>query len=304
MIELLHLAGVLLALGAAVAIAVTNLLIRKGTPGGGAYDAVLIVITVEVLVLTIPILWLYYPDYGLTRTSWLVFIAAGLTGTVTGQIFHFMSIDRIGASRTAPIVASWALLSTILGVLLLGEDVSVIHAVGVVLVVGGVAAIAWETSQGTPGGLSKREVLIGLALPFVAAAAYGLEPIFAKIGFAEGTPAPVGLVVKTIAALVGFTCYLWWRHQLPDPGVLRTPSGRWYVLAGITTTIFLVGYYTALEIAPVSIVAPIIVTNTLFVVILAALFMPRQLERVTWPLAIAATVVVVGVVIITVASPG
>lgn len=302
MIDWTHLLGVALALGAALSMAGTNLFIRKGTDEGQAYDALFVVILVEVLVLPVPILALYYPDYGLTPVAWASFVVAGLTGTVLGQIFHFLSIGAIGASRTAPIVAAWGLVSTVLGVVVLDETVSPVHGIGVVLVVGGVAAIAWETTHENPENLSRRELLLGLLVPLGAVVAYGVEPVFAKIGFAEGTPAPVGLVIKTVAALVGVTAYLWWRRGLPDPALFRSESGRWYVLAGIATTLFLIGYYGALELAPVSIVAPIIVTNTLFVVVLAWLFMPSQLERVTRHLFVAATVVVAGVVIITVFS--
>ena len=299
MIEIAYILGILLALGAAISVAITNLLIRKGSDGGRAYDAVFIVIAIEVIVLTPPIVWYYYPAYQITWLSVLSFILAGLTGTVAGQIFHFVSIGRIGASRTAPIVASWALVSTVLGVVLLGEEVTPIHAAGVVFVVIGVAGIAWETSHENPDQLSRRELAIGLLIPLGAVGAYGLEPIFAKVGFGEGTPAAVGLILKTGAAMIGFSLYLWWRHRLPELALLRTPSGKWYGLAGITTTLFLIGYYGALAVAPVSIVAPIIVSSSLFVVIFSALFMPRQLEHVTWRLFAAVVIVVVGVVIIT-----
>ncbi|MFC4440395.1 MULTISPECIES: hypothetical protein [Natrialbaceae] len=48
-----------------------------------------------------------------------------------------------------------------------------------------------------------------------------------------------------------------------------------------------------------SIVAPIVITNTLFVILLSILFMPTRLEKVTWRLVAAATVVFVGVFLIT-----
>lgn len=295
----MELVGSALALMAAISVAMTNLFIRKGTDSGRAYDAVFIVMVVEVVLLTAPIAVGYYPAYRLTPVSIVAFAAAGLVGTMWGQIFHFQSIDLIGASRAAPIVASWALVSTVLGAILLDEVITAQHALGVICVVVGVAAIAWETSQDAPGNPSRRELLIGLALPFAAAVAYGLEPILAKLGLGAGTPAPVGLVVKTVAALIGFAGYLAWRDNLPAVARLRSTSGRWFVLAGVTTTLFLIGYYLGLALAPVSIVAPIVATNILFVVVLSAVFMPQRLERVTWRLVAAATVVVVGVVLIT-----
>ena len=294
--------AVLLALGAALSNGAQSLFVRKGTDRGDPADAVIVVIGVNVAVLLPAVAVLYYPEYGLTPVSWLSFIAAGITGTLLGRVFSFTSIGKIGASRTMPIVAAWALVSTVFGVLLLGESLSAAHAVGIVLVVAGVLVIAWETGQENPDDLSRRELLVGLSIPIAAAFAYGIEPIFAKFGFAEGTPAPVGLVIKTIAAILGFALYRGWRGDLPDRGVLRSNDARWFALAGVANTLFLVGYYGALEIAPVSVVTPIVVTNTLFVVVLSAFFMPDRLERVTWKLVGAAVGVVVGVVVITISG--
>lgn len=302
MVEATHLLAILVALGAALSAAAHNLLVRRGTEGGRALHAVYVVILVNLVVLVPTVGVWYYPDYGLTPTSWVSFVAAGLVATMLARLLMYTSISTIGASRTAPIVAAWALVSTVLGVLLLSETLSLLHGLGILLTVAGVGVIAWETSQENPEDLSRRELLVGLLIPFGAALAYGWEPIFANFGFAEGTPAPVGLAVKTVAATVGFTAYLRYRNALPDPEVLRSGDTRLFVVAGVLSTLFLLGYYTALSLAPVNVVTPILATSTLFVVVLSALFMPTRLERVTWTLVGAAVVVVVGVAIITVSG--
>lgn len=298
MLEVAHLDGVLLALGAAVSAAGQSLLVRKGTDEGSATEAVLVVISVNFLLLLPVVLLAYYPDYGLTTRSWLSFVAAGLVGTLLGRVFMYTSIDRIGASRSVPIVASNALIATVLGVVFLDESLSPIHGLGVLLVIGGVAGIAWETSQ-SAAALDRRDLAVGILIPLTAAMAYGWEPIFASVGFAGGTPAPVGLLVKTFAALCGFVLYLRWRDALPGLTTLRSRNVRWFLLAGVGNTMFLVGYYVALSIAPVSVVTPIIITNSLWVMVLSAVFMPSRLERVTWQLAVAGAVVVGGVILIT-----
>ncbi|WP_436348379.1 GRP family sugar transporter [Natronorubrum sp. FCH18a] len=299
MVDIGHLLAVSIALGAAIASATQNLCIRVGTDRGTVSDATLIVMGVNLLALIPAILVIYYPDYGLTRFSWLSFIVAGLLGTLLGRLFTYMSIERIGASRTAPIVASWALIATVLGVLVLGEELTTVHMVGIVFVIFGVSAIAWETGQENPDNLSKRELLMGLLIPFAAALAIGVEPIFANFGFREGTPAPVGLGIKTVCATAGFVLYLRLDGALPGRELLTASNTKWFAAAGVGNTLFLIGYYVALDLAPVNVVAPIIVTNTLFVVLLSALFMPQRLETVSWRLGIAAAIVVVGVVLIT-----
>ncbi|WP_135535949.1 EamA family transporter [Halostella pelagica] len=300
MVDPTTLLAVVMTLGAALAIASQNLFIRMGTDEGNANEAVVVVIGVNVVVLLPLVGVAYYPEYGLTYVSGIWFMAAGLVGTLLGRLLTYTSINRIGASRTTPIVAAWALTSTVFGILLLDEQLTVLHLAGILLVMGGIIAIAWETNNENPDDLAKSELLIGLVIPLGAAFAYGLEPVFAKFAFEEGTPAPVGLVVKTSAAILGFTLYLRSRNSLPDRSMLRNGGMRWFLLAGIANTLFLLGYYGALEIAPVSIVTPIVITNTLWVVLLSAVFMPDRLERVTWKLVAASVAVIAGVLIITV----
>lgn len=302
MVEVSHLIAVSLAIGAALSSASSNLCVRRGTDSGTTKDAIFVVSLVNVAVLLPLVAIVYYPEYGLTTRSWLAFAVAGILGTLIGRALNFASINKIGASRTAPILASWALISTVLGVVFLAETLTPMHGVGVVLVVGGVALIAWKTSNDNPDDLPRRELLVGILIPFGAAVAVGWEPIFANVGFAEGTPPLVGLAVKSVAAAIGFGLYLWWNGDLPKSSVVRGTNARWFVLAGATNTVFLLGYYVALAIAPVNVVSPIIVTNTLFVVVLSALFMPERLERVTWQIVAASVVVVVGVLIITVSG--
>lgn len=302
MVEVSTLIAVSLAIGAALASAVSNLCVRKGTDSGTPKDAIFVVSLVNVVILLPLVAVVYFPTYDLTQTSWLAFVVAGVLGTLIGRALNFTSIDTIGASRTAPIIASWALIATVLGVVFLEETLTPIHGIGVVLVVSGVSLIAWKTSNDNPDDLPRREVRIGILIPFGAAVSIGWEPIFANIGFAEGTPPLVGLVVKSIAAAIGFGLYLWWDNDLPDASVVRGTNARWFVLAGVMNTSFLLGYYVALAIAPVNVVSPVVVTNTLFVVVLSALFMPQRLERVTWQIVLASAVVVTGVVIITVSG--
>lgn len=302
MVGAAHLVGAGLAIGAAACSAVSNLSVRKGTERGSTADAILLVAVCNVAILLPIVAVVYYPDYGLTPVSLASFVVAGVLGTLIGRALMFTSIDRIGARRTAPIIASWALISTGLGVVFLDETLSLTHAVGVVLVVSGIAVIAWKTSNDSAEDLSRRELLVGLAIPFLAAVAVGWEPIFANVGFAQGTPALVGLLVKSVAATTGIAGYLRWRGELPAASALRGTNARWFVFAGVTNTLFLLGYYVALTVAPVNVVSPLIVTNTLFVVVLSALVMPERLERVSWQLVAASAVVVAGVALITVSG--
>lgn len=293
-----HLIAVFLALGAAITNAMSQLCLRIGTTRGKTTDAVLIVMLTNITILLPIVLVAYYPEYQISSVSVVSFIAAGILGTLLGRALMYTSIERIGASRTAPIVATQAIVATALGVILLDESLTAAHLVGILLTVTGVSVIAWEASQDSKQ-LPRRKLIAGLLIPFGAAVAYGTEPIYASYGFEAETPAPVGLVIKTVAATAGFLLYRRYRGTVLPSISLASNNTKWFVLAGITNTLFLLCYYLALELAPVSIVVPLHITSTLFVIVFSFLFMPRHLEQVTWKLTAASTVVVIGVIIIT-----
>ena len=167
------------------------------------------------------------------------------------------------------------------------------------LIVAGIAAISWETNKqsSASGDNSQSELLFPLGAAFF----FGIEPTFIKLGFAEGTPVFVGLSIKTLAAAVGFIIYLRIRGLLPAWDDFRTDSSHYYIAAGLANTAFLVTYFLALEVAPVTLVVPIVQSSPLLILLVSYFFLNR-LETVTWRLSVAAIVSVVGTIIVTLAS--
>lgn len=297
MVDLL---GAGLAFLAAAGIAGQVVFVRVGTEHGTANDALVVVLLTNIGVLVPLALVTGYPDFGLTRRAILAFIGAGFVGTMLGRAFYYTAIKRIGASRAEPIKASVPLYAALVAVFVLGETLTPVGLFGIVLIVAGVAVISWESTS-NPSATAADAGPVDLLFPLIAAFFFGIEPIFAKIGFAEGTPVLVGLAIKTLAATVGFAAYLRYRDVLPSVGSLRTGNTRWYLAAGISNTFFLLAYYSALEIAPVVLVAPIMQLSPLLVVALSAVFLKR-LEKVTPRLVAASLIVVAGAIAVTLAS--
>lgn len=57
-------------------------------------------------------------------------------------------------------------------------------------------------------------------------------------------------------------------EALPSTSDLGSEQFKWYTAAGIGNTLFLLGYYGALTVAPIVVVYPIIPTNIFFVLLL------------------------------------
>lgn len=287
--------GLVLPVLGAMALAIQAILIRVATRGRRITDVLFVVLLVNVgLIVPLSVVFTH-PDYGLTALSLVAFVCAGLVGTVLGRIALFTGIQRVGASRAEPVKGSTPFFAAIIAVAVLGERMTAPHFLGVVLIVLGVGMISWvQARDSAPAEVGS---VTDLAFPLAAAMLFAIEPVFAKVGLNEQTPYLVGLAVKTVAATVGLTAYLWWTNRVPAIADLRTARLRWFVGAGVANTAFILALYASLSIAPVSLVVPIIQASPLFVVVLSFAFL-RDIEHVTAPLAFGVCVVVAGGVLV------
>lgn len=289
--------GVLFAVGAALALTCQAIFIRLATRRSRTNDVVLAVISLNVIAL-IPLTLLFVPSPTVTLRTVVVFAVTGVVGTVLGRAFFYAGIKRVGASRAEPMKATIPLHATVLAVLFLGETVSRLQSVGILLIVAGIAIITREGSASDRA--AGRDVpWLGLVLPLFAAFLYGVEPIFASVGLRDGTEVLVGLSIKSVTALLVMVLYLAVRRSLPGLGDLATDDGRWIVLAGVANTAFLLFYYAGLAVSNVSVVVPIMQTSPVLVLAASALFL-RRIETVTPRLVAAAGIIVAGSVTVTV----
>lgn len=293
--------GVVLAVVAAVAWAAQYVFVRLATVEGSTTDAVAVVLVCNVVLVVPAALVLSEPSTLASVDVLAAFVGAGLAGSLLGRICQFRAIETIGASRSAPVVASTALFSAGLAVVLLGESLTTVHAVGILLVVVGVSYVSWKTATDPADPRPIREIGLSLVLPILAALCFAIEPVFISWGLAQGAPVVAGLAVKVVAAAAGFFGYLLFVSKLPNATRLAGPM-RWYVASGVASTVALLVYFLALEIAPVVVVVPIVQVSPLIVLVLSSAFLPRGLERVTWDLAVAATVVVVGAIVVSISG--
>lgn len=288
--------GTILATTAATMFAFQYLFVRLGTQKGSVTELIFITLLTSVLILVPTTVVLY--DFSMPLEAALAFVGAGLSGSLFARICMFTSIKRIGASRTSPIVASNALFATILAVVVLGESLTVVHLVGVLLIVVGVAVISYQTSESRDVDATRRELVVLFSVPILASVFLGIEPIFVSLGLDAGASIIPGTTIAVVAAFVGFAYYTWTTTGLPSRSLLGKPYFKWYVGASIATTVGLLAAFTALQIAPVAIAVPLIQTSPLIVLVLSALFLSSKLERVTPAIVGSTLIIIVGAIIV------
>ena len=287
--------GVGFAVLSAVALTVQSLAVRLGTKTRSVSEVVAAIFAVNLLVLLPVAAVVAYPSYRVTGVSLVAFAVAGVLGSLVARLAYFVGIARLGASRTEPLKALFPVVAVGMGVVVLGETVTAQLLAGVALVLGGGLAVVVEARDSLVTTTGRR-LRLDVLFPLTAALFLGIDPVFTKVGLAEGTPALVGVAIRIVAAAVGFGLYSVWRGDT-GVGVPSIDLNRWLVVASLANTVYLLAYYAALTRAPVSVVAPVLGTSTVLVVAGSAAFLQDD-ERVTWRLAGATLLVVLGVTLV------
>lgn len=214
----------------------------------------------------------------LASLSWVgasALAGAGVVHFILGRWATFDSTRLIGANRSSPIVMSNTLIATVLGVVFFSESMTVFLVVAIALVIGGVFLIS-TTGRGEAGkgrGVLLRGVMLGLA----GAVFWGVSPILVRIGLKEvGSPVQ-GIFVSFVAASVVLGVTMFRPKNAARIMKLDRTSLVLIVIGALLTSLGQLWKYSALDFSPVSIVIPLLASQSLIVLFLSY-FVNRQIE--------------------------
>lgn len=289
----LELVGGVLAILAAMFSAVRFYFVRKATSSRGPVRIVLISFLMGTLLFVPVSLLLNYPDFGLSRIGFSIFVIVGLLLALFLN-FAYESVRRIGASRTSPITRGNMLIASLIAVLFLSETVEVLHLVGIIVLFLGVALVSYETGEEK----SDSESLFSLDLIFPLSAMIfgGVNSVSVSLGYAEGVPITVGITIQLLTSLIVMVLLFLYKGW-PLFRFFRAPKRSLYVWAGIAFVAMLACWNLALNIAPVVVVQPLMGTAPLFVLLISYFYLKR-LEEITKILVIGAALTVLGGVLV------
>jgi drug/metabolite transporter, DME family len=228
-----------------------------------------------------------------TAAGVVLFILAGLIGTVAGRLLRFVSIEKVGASIAAALNNLHPFFASALAILLLGERITAPILAGTVIIVVGTILLS-------EGGRRIGFRWWQLTLPVLAAACFGVVAIVRKLGLSEMGAVP-GSAINVTTALVAFTLLLAAFRRGGDVLACRGRSLGWFIAAGLAenTGVFL--NVLALSVGSVSVVAPLLGTAPIFVLLLSLVFM-RELETLSSRVVLGTVLIVLGVYSITALS--
>jgi len=266
---------ILLALSSAATFGGMTVAIRLGLRGGNSATATLAMLLWATALAVVAAL----PQHDLHR-SW-EFLLAGLLAPGCSQVLFTLSVREAGPSRTSVTVGAAPLVAVAIAFVFLGEPVHTLLVLGALAVVAGAIVLASERDR--------PEHVRPLALLF----AVGAMTFFAVrddiVRALHAHADPEAAVAATFVGGVLVTSL--WARRLPSQGELWrfAPAG---LLFGCSYLTLFEAYFRG----RVSVVSPLVATESLWAVALSAAFLRH--ERVGSGLALGAVLVVAGGVLI------
>ena len=219
--------------------------------------------------------------------AWKFFLA-GLLAPGASQLLFTQSIREVGASRTSVTVGAAPLFALAIAFGFLGEPVRTPLLVGALVIVAGGVMLAGERDR--PEHLRARGLLFALA----AAVLFAVRDNIVRSLHAEGSPETVAAATMLAGVLVSLLV----GRRLPSARDVRllAPAG---VLFAFSYLCLFEAYYHG----RVSVVSPLVATESLWGVGIAALVFPAS-ERIGRRLVLGAVAIVAGGAVIGLAATG
>lgn len=288
-----------LALIPAVLWGFSPVLSKRGMAAGGtSLQASLTVVLVDTALYLVALLAIQGFDMfaGLTPTTLGLFVLAGVVGTALGRLATFAGVDRVGASVNSAGISARPLFATTLAVLFLGESASLSTAVGIVLLVAGLALLALGKG-GDIGGWEPYELLF----PVAAAGFFAIGNVLRRFGLVSSDVTTLEAVaLNETAALVVLAGYAVARGRTGELREAPRETWKYFAASGTITAFALLSLFAAFRHpeGTVAVVDPLAATAPLFTTVFAY-FLLGDLERVTKGVVAGAALIVLGVALVT-----
>jgi drug/metabolite transporter (DMT)-like permease len=219
------------------------------------------------------------------RDTWPFFVT-GLFAPGISQILFTRSVGVIGPSRTAIAVGISPVLSAAIAVTVLGEPLHVALVIGTLFVVAGGMLLVSERGGGRTALLS-----LGIALSLGAALLFSVRDNLVRWA-ARSSEVP-GFVAATASLVSATLVMLIVVASRPHARARIREAARPFVPSGLVYGISYACLYSAFDRGRVTVVAPLVATESLFAVLISIVLLRRS-ERIGPRLLLAAALVVGG----------
>jgi drug/metabolite transporter (DMT)-like permease len=275
--------GGLFALLAAVTFAWTNATVRRGVVSGTAVQATTLSIPIGLPIFFTALVVSGQPGLmaELPLRSTLVFAAVGISHFIIGRYCNYRALAAIGTNLAGPVMQFSLVVSLVLAIAFLGETLTPLRILGIVLILAGPTIVSRDRSKGSAAPLQSTftpRLAEGYVFALLGSICYGASPVLVRYAVAgQGLAASLAGGVIASAAATAVMLIL-----LPLPGhwrevrAVRPQDAKWFVTSGILVYLSQIFAYMAVAVAPVTLTAPIIALANVFRIYLSRLLNPEH----------------------------
>ena len=261
--------GILFGILAAASFGFNSASARRGVIGGTPFQAMAISMPLGLIMFAVLAgiagQWFEISRLDLSAIGFLA--AGGFAHFVWGRYFNVRSLAAVGSNLAAPVQQFQLLLALTLAVLFLGETLTPLNILGIVLVISAPIYILSRRAKEKaaqnpiekptePSGFTPR-MAEGYICAFLAGTGFGSSTVLIKAGLSDASLSLIGGVVSYVAATsVVFLLLLVPRMRFEVLCTTRQ-SAKWFVYSGLGVSISQLFRFLALGLAPVTVVQPL-----------------------------------------------
>lgn len=250
---------VLYAFGSALFAGVTAILAKCGIKNTDSNVATALR-TIVVLIFSWIMVFLSGANSGWSALTGKTLLFLVLSGLATGAswLCYFRALQLGDVNKVTPIDKSSTVLTMLLAILFLREDISVLKIIGILLIGAGTYLMIQKKAvlaEGLQAG-QKKEDNRWLLYACASAVFASLTSILGKVGV-QGIPSNLGTAIRTIVVLLMAWIVVFVTKKQETIRSIDGKSWLFLVLSGIATGASWLCYYRALQTGPASVVVPI-----------------------------------------------
>jgi len=222
------------------------------------------------------------PD--VSATAVCVFVVAGALQPVI-RLCTYTGVQKVGASRSAPIRSSHPMFGVLIAVTVLHEVATVLALAGALLVVCGIVMITWERTGNSP-----QVRWWYFLIPLTAALLAGIVHPMRRYALSLSNEP---LFFAALVGVVSLVCFLLYLLMTRNALVWHRKAIGPFLAAGLFETLGILLVIYALAAGTVVVVSPLVGISPLWALLGAVIFL-RDLERINRRTVIGTVCVVVG----------
>lgn len=286
--------GFTLSVLAVILFAIVNILISRSLRTDKLIEGIYItIITSTIIIFIFSILsGQLFQILTLSPIVWVLFIITGFTNFLIARSFNYSGVAFLGPSRNAAIVSTRIFFAAFFGLLFLGEVLTIPILIGVFLAFIGVVLVS--LSQESHHEFKK----IGIIFPFLTAFFVGVSVIIIRYADLQSNLPIDGVLIAYITASIFYTPGAFYK-QIKSKTLYSHKAIIILAIGGVLSGIAQISRYSALQVAPVVLVASIVATAPLGTMIFSFLFNKKH-EILNRKLVLGSIITVVGVILISI----